>query len=201
MRTSTGLAPHLSRTHGNKSTLLPRAESPSVPTQATAVAGPSRPPTHVLETHNSVPETDGALAHSSKFNAPRAPLATYLAATTSDIRPPPSPQSARSKARRPRTPQHTNAASGSATSSDRHTNGHGSVGAYNTAPTSPTTRRPPGPVLLSGDGAAPLLDCTPLQQAPPRPTRGPSRCIAQATRLRAAQPIGLHPPPMAPSLW
>ena len=174
MRTSTGLAPHLPRTHGNKSTPLLRAESPSVPTQATAVAGPSRPPTHVLETHNSVPETDGALA--------------------------PSPQSARSKARRPRTPQHTNAANGSATSSDRHTNGHGSVGAYNTAPTSPTTRRPPGPVL-SGDGAAQLLDCTPLQQAPPRPTRGPSRCIAQATRLRAAQPIGLHPPPMGPSLW
>ena len=102
------------------------AESPSVPIQATAVAGPSRPPTHVLETHNSVPETDGALA--------------------------PSPQPARSKARRPRTPQHTNAANGSATSSDRHTNGHGSVGAYNTAPTSPTTRRPPGPVR-GGDRA------------------------------------------------
>ena len=167
MRTSTGLAPHLSRAHGNKSTLLLRAESPSVPIQATAVAGPSRPPTHVLETHNSVPETDGALAHSSKFNAPRAPP-TW---------------------RQP--PQ---------TFGHRHTNGHGSVGAYNTAPTSPTTRRPPGPVL-SGDGAAQLLDCTPLQQAPPRPTRGPSRCIAQATRLRAAQPIGLHPPPMGPSLW
>ena len=50
---STRPPPHLSRTHGNKSTPLLRAESPSVPTQATAVAGPSaRPPTHVLETHN-----------------------------------------------------------------------------------------------------------------------------------------------------
>ena len=91
-------------------------------------------------------------------------------------------------------------ANGNATNSDKHTNGHGSVGAYNTAHTSPTTRRPPGPEL-SGDGAAQLLDCTLLQQAPPRPTHSPSRCIAPAIRLRAAQPIGLHPPPIGPSLW
>ena len=99
----------------------------------------------------------------------------------------------------PQTPQHTNTANGNATNSDKHTNGHGSVGAYNTAHTSPTTRRPPGPEL-SDDGAAQLLDCTPLQQAP-RPTHGPSRCIAQATRPGAAQPNGLHPPPLGPFLW
>ena len=32
-------------------------------------------------------------------------------------------------------------------------------------------------------------------------SRSASLIIAQAIRLRAAQPIGLHPPPMGPSLW
>ena len=166
MRTSTGLAPHLPRTHGNKSTLLLRAKSPPVPTQATAVAGPSRPPTHVLETHNSVPETDGALAHSSKFNAPRAPP-TW---------------------RQP--PQ---------TFGRRHTNGHGSVGAYNTAPTSPTTRRPPGPVR-GGDRAAQPAGLHPPPAGPPthprpEPVHRPSDqtwgCTTQWTAPTSNGPLSL----------
>ena len=103
---------------------------------------------------------------------------------------PPAPQSpryAQNKVSWSQTPQHTNTANGSATNSDKHTNGHGSVGAYNTAPTSPTTRRPPGPVL-SGDGAAQLLDCTPLQQAPPDPP------IARAGALPRPPELGLHSP-------
>ena len=78
-------------------------------------------------------------------------------------------------------------ANGNATNSDKHTNGHGSVGAYNTAHTSPTTRRPPGPEL-SGDGAAQLLDCTPLQQAPPDPP------MARAGALPKQPDLGLHSP-------
>ena len=104
--------------------------------------------------------------------------------------------------RQTRSPQHTNTANGNATNSDKHTNGHGSVGAYDTArtPHKPhhTQAARPGTEWRRGCTASGLH---PPPASPPRPTHSPSRCIAPAIRLRAAQPIGLHPPPMGPSFW
>ena len=160
------LAPCLSRTHGNKSTLLQRKAHPCPSRQQQWQVPLDHP---LTSSRRTIPYPKLAVPSPTAANStlPERHLATW---------------------RQP--PQ---------TFGHRHTNGHGSVGAYNTAPTSPTTRRPPGPVR-GGDRAAQPAGLHPPPAGPPthprpEPVHRPSDqtwgCTTQWTAPTSTGPLSL----------